>query len=463
MSNRTVKSSSNKFTFLSTPRKIIIILLIGFVLSAATAFLLGRFYTSLLVQRVNSFVQSVDPADIVQLKNTTLPDSQVPYQKVKAKLSSLKQVYTETRFVYIMDKENDKVYFLADSEPSTSPVYSARHSYYPEATPALKALFDNKKSFVEGPVHDAYGTWFSALTPIVDANGTVVAIMGVDVPITSYASVILGIGSSPLLIAIAVSTAVAFYDAGRRRRLEALRFQIELSAIASHELQEPLEGIRWGEEQLLLGGLNESQQKLLQVMRESTLRLQKSIEDILQLADIGNEQPTTMSMVSLDVVPVVQETIKAQTEAAQAEDIQLQFDTSWPVHIITHGNDSQLRRVFSNLIASSINYASHGHKLLFIYSQKDRQHLIQIRHEGAHVPKKQLDHVFDGFYNPSNKFRNTISGAGMGLFLARSIIEQHGGRLWLESTDDINVTVYITLPIVIAAANSLASTSSHPA
>jgi signal transduction histidine kinase len=446
-SKKTSAQQVNKSTTLfSTAKKITGTLLIGLVLSAIVVVTLNNFYTSTLIQRINSFALSVDPSSVEKLKDTKLSDDKTPYTDVKTKLNLLKQVYPDTRFVYLMDRERGDISFLADSEPVGSSGYSPRNEAYPDATDALKAIFDNKRSFVEGPVSDEYGNWYSALAPVVDNNNKLVAVIGTDVPVTSYAGTILGIGALPLIIAIAVSVSILFYDTGRRRRLDTFRFKLELMSIASHELRTPLSGIRWGEETLLKAASDEGQEKMLKIMYDSTLRLQESIEDILQLASMDSKQSKQMNIAPLDLSQLAAEAAKTQQLPAEQRDIKLEFSASWPKTLPINGDATRLRRVLNNLISNAIKYARPNTSITFAHFMKDGQHVMSVKNQGIGIPKDELGHVFDGFYRASNAVKSSVSGTGMGLFMSRTIIEQHGGRLWLESVENEDTTVFISLP-----------------
>jgi len=443
---RAARRAGHSVSSFSTTKKIIVTIFIGLSLSAVVMVWLNNFYTNTLVQRANSFALSVESKDIEKIKDERLSDEQTPYTLVKLRLQLLKQVYPDTRFVYLMDRKDGDIRFLADSEAVGSSGYSARGEVYPDATDSLKAIFDNKRPFVEGPVSDEYGTWYSALAPVLDEHNNLIAVMGTDVPVASYAGTIIGIGAVPLLIAIALSIAIFFYDTSRRRRLDAFRFKLELMSIASHELRTPLSGIRWGEEVLLKTELVESQEKMLKSMYDSTLRLQESIEDILQLASMDKDKKGQVNTADLDVVELIAGVVGMQQLPADQRKISFVFTKAWPKQLAVVGDITRLRRVFNNLTSNAIKYAHEGTPITFSYSVKDGQYVIGIKNKGIGVPEAELERIFDGFYRASNAMKSSVSGTGMGLFMSRTIIEQHGGRLWLESVENEETTVFVSLP-----------------
>lgn len=459
--NTKTKQSPSSILFLSTTRKVVLAVLVGLVISAIIVLSLNRFYASLITQRITAFALSVEPSDVEKLKDMSLSDGQVPYEQIKTKLHNLKNVYPETRFVYLMDRKNGEVSFLADSEPADSPDYSPRGEAYPDATNEDKAIFDNKVPFVEGPVSDDYGTWYSALAPVLDKNGNVVAVMGMDVPVSTYAVVILSIGLTPFLIALGIAGAVIFYDMSRRQQKKTFQFQIELTSIASHELSTPLSGIRLSEESLLKDQtLADSQKRLVGVMYESTLRMQESVEDILQLASLSDKQPLSDTIVALDLGAIIRETVQVQTLAAQEKSIQLIINPSVPERIIIDGDVVHMRRVFNNIISSNIQSSDRPGALSFTYEQKDDHHVIAIKNNGVNNAKQKLAQVTSASQGMSGNGR-VASSVGMSLFLTRALVTKHKGELRLEQIDDNTILTTVVLPISHTATAAVSSNTTQ--
>ncbi|MBI3889735.1 hypothetical protein HY312_04165 [Candidatus Saccharibacteria bacterium] len=433
--------------FVATRIKIGILLLVGVIAGLTISFFIDQIYRTQLQNRSVSFALSINASDVSRLKNQALADDQVPYADTKLKLSELKDVYEDSRFVYIMDKKGDDVRFLADSEAVGSEYYSPRLQKYEQSTPELISMFTSGKPMLEGPVTDTYGVWYSSLAPIRDESGAIVAVIGVDVPAARYLATIGGIGFLIFLIAIIWSILIYFYDRQRNRRFEAFRLQVELMSIASHELRTPLSGIRWGQEVLLGGKLDETQEAMTRAMYDSTLQLQESIEDILQLASIGSNKSKQSVRIPVDISELIDATTKVQQLPAQQKEITFEYDPSWKAPIMVDGDATQLRRVFNNLVSNAIKYASIGSQITMLYEYQETNHLIIIKNKGIGVPQKELAHIFDGFYRATNAIEKQVNGTGMGLYLSRQTVEQHGGKLWIESVENESTTAYVSLPL----------------
>ncbi len=437
------------FRFVPTIWKVIILLIIGLVLSVVITLTLNHTYLETLKERINTVALAVNPEDIAKLEDLTKPNNEVPYDTVKTRLTRIKKTQSDTRFVYLMDRTADgKIVFLADSEPKNSSGYSPRGSVYPDATDALKAAFDNKRTFVEGPVRDDYGIWYSALAPIYDKNGKFVALIGTDVPLTSYGWLILGTGSVPFLIALIGAVATYIFDRSRRRRLEALRFQIELMSITSHELQAPIRGLRWGEETLLKTQLDESQAKLVQTMHDGTIQLENSVDNILQLNSLESpNSPDTTT--NVDLVAVFQDVTTTNLLSATQRSIRLTFEPSWPATMMTRGDTISLRRCINSVISGEVKNTKDGGSLHFSYELQKDNHVISIANSSLNVARDELNDIFDYSHQTTKLVKSTSIGEGMGLFMARTILEKFGGTITVQSPEtSAEVLVKITLPTI---------------
>ncbi len=136
-----------------------------------------------LVIRAGTIALLIDPADIRAL-NADESDLQNPvYQKLKNQLTRINDLSNlGTRFVYIMGQENEKQFFYVDSEDPSSPDYSPPGQPYADASPTDILNYEHGIPYSKGSYTDAWGTWYTAYVPIIDASSTVVAMVGIDIP-----------------------------------------------------------------------------------------------------------------------------------------------------------------------------------------------------------------------------------------------------------------------------------------
>lgn len=430
----------------STNVKILLSLLVGLVLALLSVFIVWQQFTGSLTGRAETIATTLVPAQVSSLVNND-ENAAESEATIRSQLQRVRSVNSDVRFVYIVAlNNNNDVYILADSEPTSSSQYSPRGEIKQDASISLKASFTDNKTFIEGPVSNDTGSWVSVLSPIYDTSGRQIAMLGMDIPSTTYVTFMSLATLIPMLGSFLIGAVFVATDMIHKRRQETTRLRNELVSIAGHELRTPLTGIRWGEESLLKTKLAQKSKETVQTMLDSTLRLQESIEDILQLANLQSGRAGKLTIASTDMVALVGGVFAMQKLPALQKNITLEFARNWPQQLIINCDERRMKRVFHNLISNAIKYTTEGTSVVVSYEQVDSKHVISIKDHGIGIPKAEQAKVFGGFYRASNAVKQGVSGTGMGLFMSRGTIEQHGGKLWLSSTEGKGTTVFIQLP-----------------
>ena len=111
--------------------------------------------------------------------------------------------------------------------------------------------------------------------------------------------------------------------------------------------------------------------------------------------------------------------------------------------IIIHGQPVALRRAFSNLIDNGFRY---GHRVRVFLERTDGRISIRIKDDGPGIPNEEIERVFEPFYRCDRSRSENTEGTGLGLSLAKTIIENHGGTVELHNQTPSGLTVTVTLP-----------------
>lgn len=430
----------------STRVKILLTLLAGLVLSLLIVFIAKYQYIESMTNRVETISTLLDPERIESLKNQ---DTSVRRNEayLKSQLQQAQGVNSDAALVYVMDITKTNVpYTLVDSSPDVIGNTTPLERQYDEATDMFKTAFYSGDTYVEGPVTDSRGARISFISPVYDGKGSQIAVVGMDVDPSAYIATLVLSLLVPIAAAGLISAMFLMTDSVRQRHQEGVRMRSELVSIASHELRTPLTGVRWGEEMLLKEGQPERSQQILQAMYDSTIRLQESIEDILQLANWQSGRNDKLVRTSINIDEMFQGIIATQKLPASQKGISLEFAKTWPKDLTINIDGQRMKRVFNNLMSNAIKYSKPNTSVVVGYEKVDGAHVISITDHGIGIPKKEQRKVFDGFYRATNAVSYEVGGTGMGLYMSRYAIEQHGGKLWLSSKEGEGTTAYIRIP-----------------
>jgi signal transduction histidine kinase len=433
--------------------RIVIVMLVGIVVGAAAMIGAATVYRDSLRTRITTIAQALATDTITPLREDQASSAgslKADYAYVEDRLARIKDVNGDVRFVYLMARDGTRgVYFLADSESDDRPGNSPRGERYPEASPALKAMFDNGNTLIEGPSRDSYGSWLSALAPVIDDQTyRITAVVGMDVPATDYAWLLGIAGGLPVFVALLASIVVFVRFQTWRRYQDNIQFRAEMLSIASHELRTPLTGLRWSQEDLIRQKVGTPpQQRMLQIMYDSTRRLQESIEDILQLASIESGKARRLYLDDVDMRKLMEDIVATQQLAATRRNVTISFAKAWPQSLVLRVDGQRMKRVFHNLLSNAVKYSKDNTSIMIGFARTSaNEYVIFVQDHGIGIPRDEQTAVWGGFYRASNTREVTADGTGMGMYLARSIIEQHGGRIWFESEEGKGTTVFVALP-----------------
>jgi signal transduction histidine kinase len=227
------------------------------------------------------------------------------------------------------------------------------------------------------------------------------------------------------------------------RRLERLRDAFV--AAVSHELRTPLTSIS-GFLELLADEepeLGPSGQRYMDVIRRSNARLRGAVEDLLLIAEIEADR-LELRPEATDLAELAAATVEAALPTAAEQGIVLLLDVKSRLPL--EADAGRLRQVLDNLVSNALKYTPEGGSVILSASNGDGPLRVEVTDTGIGIPRDELGQLFSRFYRASTATRRAIPGTGLGLVIARAIVEGHGGTISLESTEGEGTRVTVTLP-----------------
>ena len=236
-------------------------------------------------------------------------------------------------------------------------------------------------------------------------------------------------------------------DISRAKEID--KMKSEFISVASHQLRGPLTGIKWYSQLLLTkktGDLTEKQIDFIQQIYNSNERMIRLVNDLLDVSHIETGQKFAILKKTGDVVSLIRNVIKDQKNIFLAKKINVSFTNSCPNKLRFKFDQDKIFQVFSNLINNSIKY-SKNNKIIININCLDKEVVFSIKDYGFGIPKKQEGRVFERFFRGDNIATISTEGTGLGLYIAKSIVEAHGGKIWFKSEENSGTTFYFTLPL----------------
>lgn len=200
---------------------------------------------------------------------------------------------------------------------------------------------------------------------------------------------------------------------------------------ASHELNTPLTPVRIHLEALIEDAtLTPEQRKHVVVIERNVLRLGNIVHDMLDASRLDTGR-FNLELADLPLAILVEDTVDSLAETATARGITLSSGPLKPVVVMADGN--RLSQVLHNLVTNAIGFTPSGGRVTVSTTSADGTATVRVTDTGVGLLPKQIAQLFQPFARPHEGMGTAPKGTGLGLFISRGIIEQHGGRIWAES------------------------------
>ena len=213
--------------------------------------------------------------------------------------------------------------------------------------------------------------------------------------------------------------------------MRALHAQENFVADVSHELRSPLTSVL-GHLELLLESevLPDGLERQVAVIQRNAERLQVLVSDLLETAG-QREGPMRLARSSSDLAALVRDVVETSRPAADAAAVTLSLDV--PPAVPAFVDERRIRQVVDNLVANAVKYTDAGGRVDVRLQQVDGVAELVVADTGIGIDAADLEHLFEPFFRADDARRRVSPGVGLGLGIARHIVEAHRGSLTVVS------------------------------
>jgi two-component system phosphate regulon sensor histidine kinase PhoR len=237
-------------------------------------------------------------------------------------------------------------------------------------------------------------------------------------------------------------------DVSELRRLQQIR--AEFIDNLSHELRTPLTTISLLAETLARDAdaageaIPAKMRDRIDKVEVETGHLVQMVNELLDLARIESGGPLAMRD-DVDLGHVVGESVERLRLFAERQGLRLVVDV--PDKVLTvRGDEARIGQVVVNLVHNALKFGGEGSDVIVRVREGDGEVITSVQDHGVGVPKADQGRIFERFYKV-DRARIRGGGTGLGLSIARHVLEQHGGRIWVESEEGAGATFSFALPI----------------
>lgn len=229
------------------------------------------------------------------------------------------------------------------------------------------------------------------------------------------------------------------------------KLKSEFISVASHQLRAPLASLKW-----TLSILSQNDHELapnkkmeyMAILKNSNDRMIKLVNDLLDVSRIETNTLELPLKKDFSIVNIIQSVIQDLTPLAKASNIDISFEFTPDLPKIK-GDEERIAMVMQNLLDNAIKYTKNkGIILIRAGLERNKKYIrIDINDHGVGIPQKQQEQIFQKFFRSDNIMKHQVIGTGLGLFIAKAIIENHKGKISFSSDGKNGSTFWFALPI----------------
>jgi two-component system cell cycle response regulator len=237
----------------------------------------------------------------------------------------------------------------------------------------------------------------------------------------------------------------------RKRSWEAekrlIRLREEFIASVSHELRTPLFSLM-GYIDLLLKGKAQDAEVQTEFLTRASLDANRLLDMVNELLDSSllERQNLVLNQESVDLVPIIENVLHSLQEKAEFSQISI-TPVIKNIPLVADVDTTRMRRVLVNLVENAIKYSEKGSEVIITGESLNGNIVINIIDHGCGIAVEEKASIFEKYYRSLNTHQENTSGTGLGLYIAKEIIEAHAGTITVESELGEGSTFTITLPM----------------
>lgn len=234
----------------------------------------------------------------------------------------------------------------------------------------------------------------------------------------------------------------------RSREVAVSKSKSEFITVAAHQLRTPLSAISWTFD--VLAGDQKLPANLLEVVKNgkiATGKVLKTVNDLLDVSKI-EEGGFGYKMTNLEIVSFLENILAQKIAISKQYGLKIYFNRPLEPSLVIKADSKKLTVALDNILDNALRYNTESGEVILSAKRQDNQPFLEISisDTGIGIPPEEIDKVFSKFYRGSNVLKFKTEGTGLGLYIAKNIIRQHGGQIWVESTLNRGTTFHLTLP-----------------
>jgi two-component system sensor histidine kinase VicK len=228
------------------------------------------------------------------------------------------------------------------------------------------------------------------------------------------------------------------------------RTKREFVSIAAHQLRTPLTSMKWAVDYLIEGAKGElaiGQKALANQALHAANRMIHLVDDLLDVSRV-EEGRFGINPSLQTFYPVLDRVFEVFQKKAAEKEISISSEIEKDIPALRFDED-KLEIVLDNVTDNAIKYTPQKGTIKVSLKKEGVNVVLAVRDSGIGIPKEDFERIFTKFFRSPQALAHHTDGSGLGLYVAKNIIDQHGGKIWFESEENVGTTFFISLPLLL--------------
>lgn len=304
------------------------------------------------------------------------------------------------------------------------------------------------------------GRWHGAFWAMVTATSMVALSMVGELPVLIPSTNPFVDYAVPMLVSLAVLGITLFFIEGSRDRVEealkleteraesAMKARSQFLATMSHEIRTPMNGVLGMAELLSDSDLSHQDRERVQTIQEAGTSLMHLLDDVLDMSKLQADA-LRLESVPMDAAAITRGVAALFQGRAAGGDVSLLVDT--PPSLWIHGDPTRVRQILSNLVSNATKFTGRG-RIQIRLSQRGERWFLEVEDTGIGMSEDQLEALFQPFVQADASTTRRFGGSGLGLSIAKHLVEAMGGHIRVTSHLGVGSTFFLDFPYSPASA-----------
>lgn len=223
------------------------------------------------------------------------------------------------------------------------------------------------------------------------------------------------------------------------------RMKSDFIAIASHELRTPL-GLILGHATFIQDFVPEQYSEQMEVIIRSAMRLKELIEDMSAIAH-KDQGAARVRGTQFDLAELIEHVVDRYEKLAASKEIELSYDVPDPGVLMVNGDREKIDVALDNLVKNAINFTDAQGQVGVKADESEGYAQVFVVDTGIGIPAGEVARVFERFYQVESHLTRKHGGMGLGLSIAKAMVEMHNGQIWCESKEQVGSLFCVMLPM----------------